>query len=155
MLVGVPGSGKTTFREENFPKHEYTHVSLDDIIMKIATMFQRKYDDIFLLVADFAKNQMMQNAQLAIEQNKDIIWDQTNLTPESRMGKLSIFPSTYRKIAYVFYTPADHIHRARLETANRHKFIPPKVVQSMIDSYVVPTFGEGFDEIRYKNVEII
>jgi predicted kinase len=157
FLVGIPCSGKTTFREQHFPKTEYIHISSDDIIEKIGTMFGRSYNTIFRDAIKFAQSECIRKAYDAVNGNKlellpgrQVIWDQTNLTVKSRLSKLGMFPQ-YRKVAYVFPVPSQEVLAARLEEREKknYKTVPRAVIDNMIKSIEIPTTAEGFDEIRY------
>ena len=74
----------------------------------------------------------------AIQQNKDIIWDQTNLSVKHRKEKLKKF-ETYHKIAVYFSTAYDVVRPG--------KTIPNHIVEQMMRSIEIPTRKEGFEEI--------
>jgi predicted kinase len=153
MLCGVPGSGKTTFRERQFDKNALV-LSTDDTIQKIATLFDLNYDDCFQDCIKFAENRiekMLQHEfalQKKYERSVDIVWDQTNLTVKSRAKKLAKFEGkNYRKIIYVFPTPSPGELEIRLWQRSG-KTIPKHILDSMIASFEYPTLEEGWDEIR-------
>jgi len=79
--------------------------------------------------------------------NKDVIWDQTNLTAKSRAAKLKMLPDYY-KIAVVFKTPDAEEHARRL-ASRPGKSIPEGVLRSMAANLELPTEAEGFQEIWY------
>jgi len=161
MLCGIPCSGKTFFREANFTQ-DYNVLSTDETISKIAGMFSLTYDECFRDCIKFAEKRMYDKLKILLKDSTNfadhliypkvhIVWDQTNLTLASRKKKLDLFKDhTYRKIAYVFPTPAPEILEKRMEHRKRlGKNIPKEVMDTMINSFVVPTLGEGFDEIRF------
>jgi hypothetical protein len=86
----------------------------------------------------------------AIDSNLDIIWDQTNVTVNSRKRKIAMIPDNYEKIAIVFLPPDIAELYQRLK--NRPgKSIPQRVVLQMLDDFQIPTKDEGFDDIRIIN----
>jgi predicted kinase len=148
MLVGVPGSGKSTWIAENFPDLTGHYVASTDRLIEIyASMRQATYDDMFQDNIDYANKAMMTHIKDVIVYGYNIIWDQTNLTPKSRAAKLAAVPNTYRKIAIFFPTPETEELYRRLGS-RPGKTIPEFAVQQMINSLQQPTVEEGFDEVR-------
>jgi predicted kinase len=142
MLVGVPGSGKTTWIKNN--KHNAVVLSTDDYIEKVAAKQGKTYSEVFKDVIGDATDQMEKDLLQAVRNERDIIWDQTNLTAKSRKGKLSRIPKSYKKVAVYFTVPSDL--RDRL-ASRPGKTIPEPVIISMINQLQPPTKEEGFDEI--------
>jgi len=145
MLVGLPGTGKSTYCQEN--KHliaNCTIVSSDDIMMDIAYKYGFTYNQLFDDVTySFCEKMMYRIAKLAIERGDNIIWDQSNLTVKSRAKKLDMIPSSYKKICVDFPIPSDWEKRL-----NRPgKAIPTNVLDRMKKMYENPSLSEGFDEI--------
>lgn len=150
MLVGLPGSGKSTYSEKNlepFLPGDFFYYSTDHYIDKIAKELDLTYDAVFEDNIKDATTDMNLFLAEAIKSKRDIIWDQTNLTVNSRRKKLARFPIEYRKIAVVFEVPEDVLNE---RLANRPgKTIPAHVIKSMRDSYEPPTFDEDFGGIDF------
>jgi predicted kinase len=143
IMVGLPGAGKSTLISNKYPNHVI--VSSDDIIEKLATGEDKTYDEVFKQFIGKATFEMKEIFKNAIENNKNIVWDQTNLTKKKRRNILNQVPSHYKKIAIVLNIP-DKLRYER--TAGRKgKSIPSHIMQSMEQSYQSPTKDEGFDEI--------
>jgi len=148
MLVGVPGSGKSTWIAQNFPDLTGHYVASTDRLIEIyASMRQATYDDMFQDNIDYANKAMMTHIKDVIMYGYNIIWDQTNLNKKSRAQKLAAVPNTYRKIAIFFPTPETGELYRRLGS-RPGKTIPEFAVQQMITSLQQPTIEEGFDEVR-------
>jgi predicted kinase len=144
FLVGVPTSGKSTF--SNNPKYsKYVRVSSDDILQEIAKERQQSYNTVFKGNIRFAQIAMMKVLRKAIEENKSIIWDQTNLTKKQRREKIKQIPAHYKKTAVYFVI--DLKTALQRNTQRPGKVIPPEVLERMIKEYELPTNEEGFDEI--------
>lgn len=142
MLIGVPGSGKTTWVKNN--KNDAVVLSTDDYIERIAAEQNKTYSEVFKDEIDSANTHMSQELTRAIKNGDDIIWDQTNLTVKSRKGKLSKIPKNYRKVAVYFSVPQD----LRQRLASRPgKTIPEPVIISMINQLQPPSKEERFDEV--------
>ena len=144
FLIGIPTSGKSTF--SNKPKYkEYVRVSSDDILQEIAKERQQSYNTVFKGNIRFAQIAMMKVLRKAIESDKSILWDQTNLTKKQRREKMKNIPSHYKKTAVYFVVPLETA--LKRNTQRPGKVIPPEVLERMLKEYELPTMEEGFDEI--------
>jgi predicted kinase len=151
MLVGVPGSGKSTWVTIHIPDLTGHYVASTDRLIEIyASMRQATYNDVFKDNIGYAEKAMLTHVKDAIMYNYNIIWDQTNLTIKSRAKKLALIPDYYKKIAVFFPTPETGELDRRL-ASRPGKTIPSYIVDNMIDSLMPPTISEGFDEV-YTNV---
>ena len=144
MLVGVPGSGKSTWiRSRN---HDAVIASTDDKIEAAAAAQGLTYDAVFESEFKAANAALREDVKQAVKDQRDIIWDQTNLTAKSRRSKLGQVPKHYERIALYFPTP-DGEELARRLASRVGKTIPVHVMASMIASLEPPVPSEGFDEI--------
>jgi predicted kinase len=143
VMVGLPGSGKSTFIKNNFAG--YTIVSSDDIIQKKADEEGKTYTDVFKKYVGMASGQMKQDFKNAVRNNENIVWDQTNLTKKKRRGILNQIPDHYYTVA-VTVDPADDVRYSRM-TGREGKDIPMEVIRNMEKSYQPPSKDEGFDKI--------
>ena len=147
MLIGVPASGKSTWREQFFETNRAMIISTDDILEDIAKTQGLTYNDVFKDNIKFANKQMDVHMRVALETDMDIMWDQTNLTKKSRAPKLAKVPEHYEKIAIVFLTPEDEEWQRRL-ASRPGKNIPQNILMGMRDSMEFPDPEEGFDRIQ-------
>jgi predicted kinase len=150
MLVGVPGSGKSTWIQAQLD-HEDAHeglyvASTDAIIESAAILAGKTYNDVFKDIIKIAEKQMYQGVARAVEHNHDIIWDQTNLTRKSRAKKLIMIPDHYEKMGLWFPTPDEAELQSRL-ASRPGKTIPENVMRSMIEMMEIPKLDEGFDTV--------
>ena len=151
MLVGVPGSGKSTWVDRQIQTMDKYYVASTDRLLEIyASMRGATYNDVFHEHIGYAEKAMLTHIKDAIMYGYDIIWDQTNTSRKSRAKKLALIPDTYEKIAVFFPTPSDvELHRRLVN--RKGKTIPPGVMQNMIDCLNQPMLEEGFDEVRVGN----
>lgn len=148
MLIGLPGSGKSTWMERNrnfLPR--FKHLSTDKTIDRMAALQNKTYNEIFSNeTMKIANRQLQDDLETAIDHEMAIVWDQTNMTRKSRAPKIATLKAANYKIyALIFNEPADL--EARL-ASRPGKVIPYHVIASMRNSYQEPSFDEGFDEIR-------
>jgi predicted kinase len=153
LLVGVPGSGKSTwvknqFDQGFFDKDTHVVISTDDIIEEQAKLFGTTYNEIFDDTIKVAQKEANVRALKAFEDGKHVIWDQTNTTVKTRVKKLGIAPKHYAKFAVVFKTPDDAELKRRLES-RPGKVIPRRVMHQMKKGLEVPTVEEGFHEVLH------
>ena len=146
MLIGVPASGKSTWREQFFETNRAMIISTDDTLEDIAATQNKTYNDVFKDNIKFANKLMDIHMRVALESDMDIVWDQTNLTVKSRKGKLDKVPEHYEKIAVVFLTPEDAEWQRRLDRPG--KSIPQNILLGMRDSMQFPDPEEGFHRIQ-------
>lgn len=147
VLVGVPGSGKSTWINNQTWADDCVVASTDAYVESHAKVLGKTYNEVFAAYMPTAIKQMTARVLDARKQNKDIIWDQTSTTVGSRAKKLRMLPNYY-KIAVVLPTPDKEELQRRLGS-RAGKSIPPNVMQSMISGLTIPTEAEGFDEVWY------
>jgi predicted kinase len=158
MLVGLPGSGKTTYRDK-FIKDVFCSnplvISQDDLVEAYAAENNMTYTQAFKTanLKDFQR-QVKQVFVEAIADGRTIILDRTNLTVKTRKSFLYLVPAHYRKIAIVFDVhPLVLEDRLERRAAATGKFIPDFVIDQMRRSYTAPT-QEEFDHIVYEQTQL-
>jgi len=147
QMVGVPGSGKSTWISNQEWSNDCVIVSTDDFVQAYARSVGKTYSEVFDEFMPEAVNLMAKQVVEARELGKDIIWDQTSTTVKSRARKFNMLRD-YEHIAVVFETPSRIELRRRLDS-RPGKEIPNAVVEGMIMSFEMPTEEEGFKEIWY------
>lgn len=144
MLIGVPGSGKSTWQKNSESARKAYLASTDMFIELYAALNHKTYDEVFKEVIKSAEKYMYELVMTAVKNGGDIVWDQTNLNRKTRAKKLIMIPDHYEKIAIVFPVPDDLEKRL----ANRPgKTIPYHVMKSMMDGFEYPQMDEGFNSI--------
>ena len=146
MLIGVPGSGKSTWvKNQEFWMSDCIYISTDKYVEEYAYSVGKTYSEVFEEYMPIAVVRMADAVNAAGAAGKNIIWDQTSTTIATRAKKFRMLPEYYA-IAVVFRIPRPEELQKRL--ANRPgKVIPSDVLQSMIDGWEEPTEDEGFKEI--------
>lgn len=147
QLVGVPGSGKSSWHcDQDWLQHA-AYISTDRYVEEFAKAAGKTYSEVFKEVMPKCVEYMAGDVVHAREAGQDIVWDQTSTTIASRDRKFAMLPD-YEHIAVVFATPEPKELARRL--ASRYdsgKIIPEHVMQSMIENWEEPTLKEGFKEI--------
>lgn len=156
ILVGVPGSGKSTWLEnqEQLQLDDTWISSTDDIIENIAAWHNMTYDEAFKDLISFAEKAMWRDLKDFAEEGDYIYVDRTNLSAKSRRKFISFLkPYGYEFECVVFPMPGDDLLPA--EEWNRRldsrpgKTIPDHILTSMIDHYEIPLESEGFSKITF------
>lgn len=145
MLVGLPGSGKTTLRNEIQKAFDVAVLSTDDTLEDVANARNETYTEVFDKFINFAQ-QEMKDKFISYKANLwNIIHDQTNLTCAKRLRVIDSLPIEYKKICIVVECSAPLLSK-RL-SGRPGKVIPATVIDTMIKSYQHPVYEEGWDII--------
>ena len=140
MLVGMPGSGKSTWaKEQGLPV-----VSSDAWVEKLAAERGLTYTEGFDLVAKEAMAKFNQEIDQMVREKRNFIWDQTNLSMGSRASKLRRLRG-YDAVAEVWVLPDAELVRRQQERTD--KVIPADVLRQMVSQFSVPSIDEGFKEV--------
>lgn len=147
-LIGLPGSGKSTWAEAYVRKNPNTFVySTDRLIDAFAAERGMTYSEAFGKVS-FAKMkaQLEQELRSAIAAGANIIVDQTNVDRHARQRFLHITKG-YRRVGVFFDTPSDVLQRRLADrAAATGKHISDEIVQKFKDRLSIPGKDE-FDEL--------
>ena len=149
MMCGIPCSGKSSYVKETLIEScpNAIILSTDDFIERYASEVNKSYVEVFEEAIDLAHSYLEGVLSHALNRSQDIIWDQTNLSKESRMSKLARIPTQYEKSCVCVH--AD-LRTALFRNSQRHgRFIPRSIIVRMNSQFVLPTNEEGFDSITH------
>ena len=126
LMVGIPGSGKTTFcRERLFPLHLY--ISLDQLRTRSAEA------ELFAF---------------ALKRHKPCVIDNTNVTVAERRRYIQLARKEKdARIAAYCFTPDLDGCLARNEKRTGRAHVPEVAIKCKLAKFEPPDFGEGIDEI--------
>ena len=147
MMVGVPGSGKSTWIKNQHWLNDCVVVSTDAFVEDYAKECGKTYSEVFKDYMPTAVKLMIDKVVLARELGKNIVWDQTSVSIATRAKKIRMLPGYY-KVAVVIREP-DAVELKRRLASRPGKEVPWSVIDQMRDSWEDPTENEGFDEIWY------
>lgn len=147
QLIGVPGSGKSTWVANQDWMKSMSVVSTDNFVEAYAKEQGKTYNEVFKDHMPVAVKLMANQAAECRANKLDVVWDQTSTTVASRRRKFNTLPD-YEHIAVVFRTPAQEELDRRL-ASRPGKNIPAYVMDSMIAGFEMPSEEEGFKEIWY------
>ena len=142
MLIGIPGSGKTTHSKELSDRFSAKVISSDKVRQTYVGIEESEvFPTVYKLCSEELKN------------NRNVILDATHITPKVRkrtFDSLDQFGIEYDKIAIYFDTPVEECIR-RVEIRNKNPeelFLPLEVIESYGKNIIVPTKEEGFLKIE-------
>lgn len=144
VLVGLPGSGKSTYANE-LRKIGWMINSSDAIREELygTAEVQSHNDEIF--------NAMYRRTVNGIVADLDVVYDATNVSSKRRAALLKHFksnraiPKDTRYEVVVIATPYTECLKRNLA---RERHVPAKVILSMMKRFEMPAEWEGWDEIR-------
>lgn len=144
VMMGIPGSGKTTVVKELFRDME-VH-STDQYIEALARMSGKTYNEMWRQNIKEATRKFKVDVEHSICLDEDFVVDRTNLTEKGRKEILNKLPEHYVKIVCV--VGCDHrIAKGRNNLRDSGRRISDEVISEMIGKYEYPTPDEGFDYI--------
>ena len=154
ILVGVPGSGKSTWMQDQEISDNRYVASTDAIIEQIAGGFNMTYNEGFKNLIDFAEQVMWKELGVFAKDRERIYVDRTNLTAKSRQKFITALkPYGYEFDAVVFPMPGtDKLTEEewfRRLDSRKGKTIDNRILASMVNNYEMPLQSEGFTEITY------
>ena len=149
ILIGVPGSGKSTWVSNQSWAENSAYISTDKHVEDYARHMGKTYSEVFEEYMPTAIEFMLADVVNARDSGKDIVWDQTSTTIASRKKKFNMLPDYYH-IAVVFKTPLMSELSRRLNS-RPGKEVPMSVVNGMISLFQMPTEQEGYKEIWHVN----
>jgi len=136
VLVGLPGSGKTTYLEQVGA----AALSSDAIRKLLADdeTDQTIHDRVFQALRYLLRQ------RLALSRPVTYI-DATNLTPEERRPYIGIGKSHGCELEAVFFDVPLAVCRER--NARRHRVVPEEALEKMAARLIPPSLAEGFDRV--------
>ncbi len=149
-MIGLPGVGKSTVIKsllKDYPKMKV--VSTDEFIEDYALKHKIDYSQAFKIMGDKAMGMMNAKIQNLIKSGSEFIWDQTNVAISSRNKKLGILNKNKYDVIVIAIELSEEEHQKRINQRKDEtgKFISPKIVQQMKDSYTRPSSDELVSQI--------
>lgn len=137
ILVGIPGSGKSTYAQ-SFEELGWVHLSSDLIRKELYgdESIQGDPNEVFSL--------MQKRAVDALNNGQSVIYDSTALTRKDRAGIIAACPKFAKIECKVIWAP---IETCIERDAARERTVGKEVIDKMLKRFQFPFYDEGIDEI--------
>ena len=130
ILMGLQGSGKSTFFAREFADKGFEHISLDMLKTR------RKEAEVL---------------QYCIDNNKDCVIDNTNPTKADRSRY--IVPGKHSDFRVVGYFLQSKLADCLERNERRERKVPKKGILATFNKIEMPSLQEGFDELNFVCIE--
>ena len=141
LLVGIPGSGKTTYAEKYIQEHPNTvHLSSDKIREELWGNEDTQGDnnEVFSL--------MQSRAIEALNNGQSVVYDATNITRKDRSYIIALCPKFVKIECHIIWAPISHcIYR---DEFMRERTVGKAVIDKMLKRFQAPYYDEGIDDIK-------
>lgn len=147
LLIGAPGSGKTTWGKQFSDTYGIVRICPDEIRAKIG--WGEGDQSVSAQAFAIAKASMLN----AIELNRSVMIDATNMYRKTRKDFLEIAKRrNVKTIAIVFEeTKSNLLDRNKKRGMLGGREVPEEVIDKMLQKYEPPIEGVEFDVIKYVN----
>jgi predicted kinase len=149
VMVGAPCSGKSTWIKKFLAseKENFVVISSDNIIEDLSAKDGLNYSQGWEKYIGIATTMMNAEFRNAVNNNKNIIYDQTNMSSKKRKLIISGLDH-YEKIAVLFQCDTRTLFARNNKRAQTDgKFIPEKVILNMLKNYDPISKDEKFDKV--------
>ena len=140
LLVGIPGSGKTTYAKELAEAlSNAVHLSSDTIRAELYgdESIQGDPSEVFSL--------MQKRAVEALNEGCSVLYDATNITRKDRSSIIGMCPKFAKIEAHIIWAP---IETCIERDSQRDRTVGKEVIDRMLKRFQSPYYDEGIDEIQ-------
>lgn len=142
MMVGLPGSGKSTIALDMMKdRSDIIYISSDELREKMTgdVNNQEKNVDVFAKMLEMTKE--------SLQRGFHVIYDATNIGRKKRKALLTQIPKHVEKIA--LYVATDY--KVVIEqNRKRERVVPKDVINRMYKNLQIPIYSEGWDKIVFE-----
>jgi protein phosphatase len=146
VMVGAPGSGKSTWIEKYNRSHPHVSVLSSDALRAV---YGRDEND--QSVSGKVFQYMEAEADSLVRNGNTVLIDATNMHRKARKPWVDL-AKKYGVVleAYVFIVDKDIlIERNKKRGAEGGRDVPADVIERMLNNYVTPSREEGFDIVHF------
>lgn len=140
MLVGIPGSGKSTHAKKLNHGTNDIHLSSDSIRAELygdeATQGNPS------VVFDIMHKRTLE----ALANGNNVIYDATNITRKDRASIMSKIPKYVETECHIVWAP---IETCIKRDSKRERTVGKEVIDRMLKRFQAPYYDEGFDSIEF------
>ena len=130
ILMGLQGSGKSTFFNTEFKDKGYEHISMD--ILK-------------------TRSKEAERIQTCLDENRSCVIDNTNPTKADRARYIT--PGKHCDFRMVGYFLQSRLSDCLERNEKRERQVPKKGILATFNKIEMPSLDEGFDELNFVSIE--
>lgn len=143
MLIGLPGSGKSTYATRYKSKNSDVAIISSEIVRKELLRDKNKHLD------GTEVHKIMRDRTIDfLNSDIDVIYDATNINRKRRISFLNSLPEGTIKIGVIFATPFELCKEQNAEK------VPFEVMNNMYKNFHMPCLGEGFNKLFVEKIPL-
>jgi len=152
LLIGVPGSGKSTTAHDLIKLNPNTVLhSSDDLRVELfgSRSVMNRNTELF--------SELHQRIITDLKRGINVIYDATNLNRKSRLYFINSLRQCQVEVnALIIATPKEKCFSQNMQRG-AEEVVPEYVITRMLNNFQFPTYAEGFDNIsiKYTNIDYI
>ena len=139
LLVGAPGTGKTTYAQNYIKVFGGIHLSSDTIRKELYgdESIQGDPGEVFSF--------MQRRAVEALNNGQSVVYDSTAMTRKDRAGIIAVCPKFAKIECHIVWAP---IETCIERDAARERTVGKSVIDRMVKRFQAPYYDEGIHEIK-------
>ena len=141
LMVGIQGSGKSTYSKKLRDQYGYKIISSDEVRIIHPDWEESKiFPEVYRLCA------------IELKEGRDVIFDATNITPKVRARNINLVREIFNDFeVYAYFINTDkELCKERVLKRNNMEgelFLPIEVIDSYYNNLVPPSLEEGINKV--------